>query len=73
MTEHILESHNKTLLLYHLVFPAKYRKEIFSDEATEGLKDICLGLSRRYEIHFVEIGSDDDNVTFLFKESLLYL
>lgn len=65
MTEHILKSHNKTLLLYHLVFPAKYRKDIFSDEVTESLKDICLGISRRYEIHFVEIGSDDDHVHFL--------
>lgn len=33
MAEHILKSHNKTLLLYHLVFPAKYRKEVFSDSA----------------------------------------
>jgi len=24
MDEHIYKSHNKTLLLYHLVFPAKY-------------------------------------------------
>ena len=65
MTEHILKSHNKTLLLYHLVFPAKYQQEIFSDEVTESLEDICLGLSCRYEIHFVEIGSDDDHVHFL--------
>ena len=65
MTEHILKSHNKTLLLYYLVFPAKYRKEVFSDEVTESLKDICLEISRCYEIHFVEIGSDDDHVHFL--------
>ena len=65
MTEHILKSHNKTLLLYHLVFPAKYRKEIFSDAVAESLKDICLGISRRYEIYFVEIGTDDDHVHFL--------
>jgi len=30
--EHIYKSHNKTLLLYHLVFPAKYRKEVFIKE-----------------------------------------
>ena len=52
-------------MLYHLVFPAKYRKEIFSDKVTESLKDICLGISHCYEIHFVEIGSDDDHVHFL--------
>ena len=48
-----------------MVFPAKYRKEIFSDKVTESLKDICLGISHCYEIHFVEIGSDDDHVHFL--------
>jgi len=32
MDEHIYKSHNKTLLLYHLVFPSKYRKKIFDDK-----------------------------------------
>ncbi len=65
MNEHILKSHNKTLLLYHLVFPAKYRKKIFSDAVANSLKEVCLGISGCYEIHFVEIGLDDDHVHFL--------
>jgi predicted metal-dependent hydrolase len=32
MDEHVYKSHNKTLLLYHFVFPAKYRKKIFDDK-----------------------------------------
>ena len=32
MDEHIYKQHNKTLLLYHLVFPAKYRREVFTAE-----------------------------------------
>jgi len=28
MSEHITKRHNKTLLLYHLVCPAKYRRDI---------------------------------------------
>jgi REP element-mobilizing transposase RayT len=32
MGEHIFKRHNKTLLLYHLVFPLKYRKSVIPDE-----------------------------------------
>lgn len=62
MSEHILKRHNK---LYHLVFPAKYRREIFTDEVSSTLKELCLKISWRYEIHFVEVGMDDDHVHFL--------
>ena len=65
MSDHIVKSHNKTLLLYHLVFPAKYRRKVFTDKVDEGVKTICLGISERYEIHFVEIGVEDNHVHFL--------
>jgi len=65
MSEHIYKSHNKSLLLYHIVFPVKYRKEAISETVSSTLKDICVGISERYEIHFVEIGSDVDHVHFL--------
>ena len=63
--QHIYKSHNKTLLLYHVVFPAKYRKKIFDKEVDKTLKDVCLEISDRYEIHFVEIGNDLDHIHFL--------
>lgn len=63
--EHIYKSDNKTLLLYHLVFPTKYRKKVFTKEVEETLKEICLGISERYEIEFVEIGNDLDHIHFL--------
>ena len=65
MEDHILKSHNKTLLLYHLVFPVKYRREIFTESVSESLKRICLAISARYEIHFVEIGMEENHVHFL--------
>lgn len=37
----------------------------FPAAAAAQFKDICLGISRCYEVHFVEIGSDDDHVHFL--------
>lgn len=67
MSEHILKRHNKTLLLYHLVFPAKYRREVFTDAVSETLKQVCLEISARFEIHFVEIGMDEDHVHFLIQ------
>ena len=65
MDEHIYKRHNKTLLLYHLVFPAKYRREVFTDEVEESLKIVCVGISLRYEINFIEIGMEADHVHFL--------
>ena len=65
MSEHILKRHNKTLLLYHLVFPLKYRKSVINNEIGEGLKDICLEISERYEVHFIEIGYESNHVHFL--------
>ena len=63
--QHIYKSHNKTLLLYHLVFPAKYRKKVFDEAVDITLKDVCLEISDRYEIDFIEIGNDLDHVHFL--------
>ncbi len=65
MSEHVIKRHNKTLLLYHLVFPLKYRKKVITEAIGESLKNICLGISERYEINFVEIGYESDHVHFL--------
>ena len=65
MTEHIVKRHNKTLLLYHIVCPAKYRRKVFTESVEQTLKTVCLGIQERYEIHFVEIGMDEDHVHFL--------
>jgi len=65
MSEHILKRHNKTLILYHIVCPAKYRKKVFTEAVELSLKNICIEIGKRYEMHFVEIGSDEDHVHFL--------
>ncbi|MCU7881275.1 MAG: IS200/IS605 family transposase, partial [Candidatus Thiodiazotropha sp. (ex Lucinoma aequizonata)] len=31
MSEYIHKSHNVTVLMYHLVFPAKYRRAVFDE------------------------------------------
>ena len=65
MDQHIKKRHNQTLLLYHLVFPVKYRKKIIEIQISNFIKDICIEISDRYEIQFVEIGTDEDHVHFL--------
>lgn len=65
MSEYIHKSHNVTVLLYHLVFPAKYRRAVFDERVDEVLREVCLEIEKRYEIKFVEIGVDKDHVHFL--------
>ena len=72
MSQYIHKSHNVTVLLYHLVFPAKYRKAVFDQEVEEVLKNICLEIEKRYQIRFLEIGVDQDHVHFLVQSVPTY-
>ena len=67
MAENISKSHNVSVLLYHLVCPAKYRRKIFSAEVTKSLLLICFEITEKYEIEFIEIGTDTDHVHFLIQ------
>jgi REP element-mobilizing transposase RayT len=67
MVEHIFKSHNKTLLIFHLVCPIKYRRKIFSEGNEITFKSICLELGVRYNYIFLEIGIDKDHVHFLIQ------
>ena len=65
MSERIFKSHNVSVLVYHFVCPAKYRRVVFDGSVDEVLRTVCVELSDRYEIRFVEIGLDKDHVHFL--------
>ncbi len=67
MSEHIFKRHNKTLLLYHMVFPVKYRRKAINSEVEQSIVDIGKGISDRYEIYFVEIGADENHIHFLIQ------
>ena len=69
MSQPIKKSHNVSQLLYHLVCPAKYRRLVFKEVASldQVIKDICFEIEKRYDIHFVEIGTDQDHVHFLIQ------
>src|SRR5919106_6951340 len=65
MSEYIHKSHNVSVLIYHLVCPAKYRRVVFGEDVDTVLKEVCLEISKRYEIAFLEIGTDKNYVHFL--------
>ena len=67
MSEYVHKSHNVSVLLYHYVCPAKYRKVIFSNEVENALLEVCEEISKRYDINFLEIGTDEDHVHFLIQ------
>ncbi|OHA36452.1 MAG: transposase, partial [Candidatus Taylorbacteria bacterium RIFCSPLOWO2_02_FULL_43_11] len=60
-------SHNKTLLIFHLVCPVKFRRDIFTAGNEPTFKSICLELAPRYDYTFLEIGIDEYHVHFLIQ------
>jgi REP element-mobilizing transposase RayT len=58
--------------LYHYACPAKYRRVVFSEAVDKTIKDICIEISKRYQIHFLEIGTDDNHVHFLVQSVPTY-
>ncbi|MFA6342868.1 MAG: IS200/IS605 family transposase [Fibrobacteraceae bacterium] len=67
MSEYVHKSHNVSVLIYHLVCPAKYRRIVFDESVDEELKRVCEEISQRFEIRFLEIGTDRDHVHFLIQ------
>lgn len=65
MSENIHKSHNASRLMYHFVFPTKYRRVVVDDEVEEVIKETCI--EKRYDLYFLEIGTDKDYVHFLIQ------
>ena len=72
MSEYIHKRHHVTVLLYHIVLPAKYRRVVFDNAVDIELKQICLAISERYQVKFLEIGTDKDHVHFLVQSVPTY-
>lgn len=72
MSDHIHKRHNKSLLLYHLVCPIKYRRSVLTEQVNLSIVEICLEIELRYDINFVEIGLDENHVHFLVQSVPVY-
>ena len=55
------------MLMYHFVCTAKYRKMVLTEPVDTLLKSLCLEIEKRYEIRFLEIGTDKNHVHFLIQ------
>jgi putative transposase len=65
MSRLVRKSHNVSILVYHFVCPAKYRRAVIDEKVDQVLKEACLDIANRYQVEFLEIGTDKDHVHFL--------
>ena len=72
MSTYIHKSHDVSVLLSHLVFPAKYRRAVIDAAVDRVLREVCLALEIRYQLKFLEIGTDKDHVHFLVQSVPTY-
>ena len=47
-----------------MVFPVKYRRVVFDEHGDDVLKGVCLDIEKRYQMKFLEIGTDKDPCSF---------
>jgi len=71
-SSYIHKSHNVSVLMYHLVCAAKYRRVVMSKHVDEVLRQACVEIERRWEIRFLEIGLDRDHAHFLIQSVPTY-
>ena len=71
-SEYRHKSHNVSVLLYHIVYSTKYRREVLSPKVVRILLRTCKKIEERYEIVFIEIGSDKDHIHFLVQSVPMY-
>ena len=67
MSKPISKSHNKSLLLYHLMCAVKYRRDVLTEEVATTLINVCLDMEDKYEIRFIEVGTDVNHVHYLIQ------
>ena len=73
MGNHIHKSHNKSMLLYHLVCTVKYRRNVLTEDVKSTLVNVCMDLQERYvDMKFIEIGTDENHVHMLIQTTPTY-
>ena len=72
MSHLVRKSHNVSILVYHFVCPAKYRRAVIDEIVDQVLKEVCFDIAARYQVEFLEIGTDKDHVHFLVQSVPTY-
>src|ERR1700733_11803911 len=71
-SQYLHKQHNVSVLMYHIVCAAKYRRVVMSQAVDEVLRAACLEIAKRWEIWFLEIGVDRDHAHFLVQSVPMY-
>ena len=50
-----------------MVSSAKYRRVVISDSVDRAIAETCVEIEKRYEVFFLEVGTDKDQVHFLIQ------
>ena len=66
------KSPNGSVLLYHVVGTAKYRRGGFREQVDEGVRDVCLAIAQRDEMRFLEMGTERNHRHFLIQSVPTY-
>jgi REP element-mobilizing transposase RayT len=66
-SEYIHKRHNVSIMIYHFVCPAKYRRVVFNEAVDSVINESCQEIEKRYDIRFLEIGADNDHIHFLIQ------
>ena len=64
--EYETRNHSKFLLMYHVIFVCKYRKQILNP-ISEELKQIIYDISKESDFKILEMETDKDHIHFLIK------
>ena len=71
-SHYVHKRHNVSVLMYHIVCAAKYRRVVMSESVDEVVKEVCLEIAKRWEIWFLEIRVDRDHAHFLVQSVPMY-
>ena len=71
-SHYVHKQHNVSVLMYHIVCAAKYRRVVMNEHVDEVVKAVCLEMEKRWEVWFLEIGVDRDHAHFLVQSVPMY-
>lgn len=58
--------------MYHLVCAIKYRRDVLTDEVTNTIVNVCLDITDKYGIEFIEVGTDVNHIHYLIQAQPKY-
>ena len=61
------KSLNKTVLMYHRGCAVMYRRNVLSVTVTDTIVNVCLEITDKYGIEFIEIGTDKNHIHYLIQ------